>query len=188
MQGLGQGLEKPCRGLTPLHAAVCRPRMLLTASARVARCPAGVERELPLALAAQGLVEANGLGDTVTILHSQVTATTVRPTSPLSAPTSDTGTSSSSGNISIDRTPQASAATPAPPLHDTGSPGSQGSQQEPGAAAVPDAGAAAGQLPRRADLVVHEIFGSDPLSEHILPTMRYVQVGADVPLVCLTAW
>jgi hypothetical protein len=32
-------------------------------------------------------------------------------------------------------------------------------------------------LPARASLVVHEIFGTDPLSEHVLPALRGVQVG-----------
>lgn len=32
------------------------------------------------------------------------------------------------------------------------------------------------QLPARAQLVVHEIFGTDPLSEHVLPALRDVQV------------
>jgi hypothetical protein len=117
--------------------------------------PAGIERELPLALTARGLVEANGLGDTVTILHSQVTAATVGPAPPPPLGTSSPGIHTSDG---------ASPAAAAPPP-----------QQQQGESEGPEAQQGAA-LPRRADLVVHEIFGTDPLSEHILPTMRYVQV------------
>lgn len=51
-----------------------------------------------------------------------------------------------------------------------------GGDQEPGGG-VGGAGGGPPCLPRRADVVLHEIFGTDPLSEHILPSMAHVQVG-----------
>jgi len=41
-----------------------------------------------------------------------------------------------------------------------------------------DQAAVAADLPDRPSLVVHEIFGTDPLSEHVLPALRHVQVCA----------
>ncbi|GFR45221.1 hypothetical protein Agub_g6616, partial [Astrephomene gubernaculifera] len=47
------------------------------------------------------------------------------------------------------------------------------------AAAAATAGSSAvssgSELPRRADIILHEIFGTDPLSEHILPSLAQVQ-------------
>jgi hypothetical protein len=39
----------------------------------------------------------------------------------------------------------------------------------------------AAELPARAALVVHEIFGTDPLSEHVLPALRQVQQQLAAP-------
>lgn len=47
-------------------------------------------------------------------------------------------------------------------------------------AAPAEAGGPA-ELPLRANLVVHEIFGTDPLSEHVLPAMRDVQQRLAAP-------
>ena len=67
---------------------------------------------------------------------------------------------------------QLSVAPRPPPSRAEGEPRPPPGRPEGGPGPVPQ-----GALPRRASLVLHEIFGTDPLSEHILPTMRHLQVG-----------
>ncbi|KAG2432543.1 hypothetical protein HXX76_008888 [Chlamydomonas incerta] len=141
----------------------------------------GCERELALAVAAGALVAENELGDRVRIVQAHSKSLSVAPPPPpppqpspqdqpqpkevgaAAAATAAAGdTAAASSTASATATAAGAAATAAP-----------GS-----------AGAAAGasrQLPARAGLVVHEIFGTDPLSEHILPSLAQVQESLAAP-------
>lgn len=105
-----------------------------------------------MAPAAATMAEAAPTIPRITILQGQVTSTTAA-TPPADQPSPQP---SSSKQPSPRQQPQRSSQQQQQPQQQQ----TQSSQQP--------------QLPRRAALVVHEIFGTDPLSEHILPTMAHV--------------
>ena len=127
----------------------------------------GCERELALAVAAGALVSENGLSERVRIVQAHSRSLSVAPPPP--PPQQQQPPNEEAAPAAA---PAAAAAT-----GNTAAPAPNTAAEAPTAAAAAAAAAAASrQLPVRAGLVVHEIFGTDPLSEHILPSMAQVQV------------
>ncbi|GIL74533.1 hypothetical protein Vretifemale_4525, partial [Volvox reticuliferus] len=118
-----------------------------------ADCVVGCERELALAVTANALTAANDLADKVSIIQVHSKDLRVAPEPP----------SSSLPQEPLQETATSSTAVVAPEM---------GSERRSGGPY---------HLPRKACLVVHEIFGTDPLSEHILPTMAQVQASLAIP-------
>ncbi|KAG2486746.1 hypothetical protein HYH03_014671 [Edaphochlamys debaryana] len=127
----------------------------------------GCERELALAVAAGAVTAANGLSDAVRSVQVHSKDLRVAPETPDQPPSNAAGQGA-----------QPEAADPAPASSAPTS--STLTNPTPIASSSPSASSAV-LLPRRAGLVVHEIFGTDPLSEHILPTMAQVQDSLAAP-------
>lgn len=121
-------------------------------------------------MAASTLVAANGCGGAVRIVHKRSGAMSVAPPLPPPPPPSLDAAGSSCGADGAGPAAAAGGGAGAPPAAG-GRPAAAAASAE-----VEAAVAAAADLPRRAGLVVHEIFGTDPFSEQLLPTMAHVQV------------
>jgi hypothetical protein len=118
-------------------------------------CCIGCEREPVLAQTAQALVEDNSLQHQVKVVQKLSNALTL--------PTAST-TSTSLSAAAAAPTAAAGGKAKAKAKATSVASGKQKQQQQQ----KPD-------MPCKASLVVHEIFGTDPLSEHVLPALKQVQ-------------
>lgn len=150
---------------------------------------AGCERELLLAKTAIATVADNGMTSNIHIMRKFSTDMTVEDEPGCASSSTDNSSAISSlpdsGHAAATGHEHRAAAADVSRLNITATSDDDHSRTStvassgdslPGAAAgKAPAAPAAVDLPRRADLVVHEIFGTDPLSEQVLPTMRHAQ-------------
>ncbi len=166
--------EEPQAGRQPTRY------LLRLACALVMACGAGVERELPLVMAANALAQANGLQHRVLYLNTQCSRLQALAPLPASAPPAG---KAATGGGAAEQPPEGGEQAPAAQAEAGQGPAAllvvqagEGGGGEGAVAAAAAAGTGVVRLRRPPALVVHEVFGSDPLSEHILTTMRHVKV------------
>jgi hypothetical protein len=135
----------------------------------------GCEREPVLASVAQQLLGHNGLQQQVAVVRKLSSQLTVG----FGAPASSKGSGAASPSAATGSKTKATAggtAAGGKGAKTAAAGGTAGAAGGAKTAAAAGGGGPAPDLPAAASLVVHEIFGTDPLSERVLPTMAQVQV------------
>ncbi len=125
---------------------------------------------MALAVTSTALASANGIALGPAFQVAQVHSKQLRVTSEGAADSANTQRDEQQQQQQSEGPAAAAGAAAAGEGQEPGACGGGGSGRGDGAGGPPS-------LPRRADVVLHEIFGTDPLSEHILPSMAHVQVG-----------
>ncbi len=136
---------------------------------------AGIERELPLAMTASALATANNLDSNVRCLQlqcNQLTVATPTTATPAAHPHPQPPQPPDSQHPQHNSEKTSDSQGPGPYTGTTGT----GVMESILVPSTEGKGAVSVVCPPA--LVVHEIFGSDPLSEHILTTMRHVKVSS----------
>ncbi|GIL48462.1 hypothetical protein Vafri_4979, partial [Volvox africanus] len=139
--------QHPDQELVVLDVGAGTGLLSLVAARAGADCVVGCERELVLAVTANALTAANDLSDRVSIVQVHSKDLRVAPELPASPLLREPLQEAAASSAAAEAPDQASERCLGGPYH----------------------------LPHKAHLVVHEIFGTDPLSEHILPSMAQVQ-------------
>ncbi|GLI69344.1 hypothetical protein VaNZ11_013930, partial [Volvox africanus] len=145
--------QHPDQQLVVLDVGAGTGLLSLVAARAGADCVVGCERELALAVTANALSTANKLTDRVNIVQLHSKDLRVAPEPPSSSLLQEPLQEAPASSKAAEAPDQASERCLGGPYH----------------------------LPHKARLVLHEIFGTDPLSEHILPSMAQVQGSLAAP-------